>query len=62
MGGEDFFGVGRPAVVEDVWVLCGQFGQGFEAVFCAGAECVELFEGGEGDRDGGLEGGYSHEV
>ena len=60
LGGEDFFGVGGPAVVEDVWVAGGELGQGFEAVFCAGAECVELAEGGEGEGDGGLEGGYAH--
>jgi len=60
--GEDLFGVGGPTVVENVGVLLGQFGEGFEAVFCAGAEGVEFFEGGEGDGDGGLEGGYSHEI
>jgi hypothetical protein len=60
LGCKDFFGVGGPAVVENVEVSGGEFGEGFEAIFCAGAECVELVEGGEGDGDGGLEGGYAH--
>jgi len=60
LGGDDFFGVGGPTVVEDVGVSCGQLGEGFEAVAGAGAESVEAVEGGEGDRDGGLEGGDAH--
>jgi len=47
-GGEDLFGVGGPTVVEDVEVLCGELGQGFDAVLCAGAEVVETVEGGDG--------------
>ena len=46
--------------MKDLGVLRGQFGEGFEAVFCAGTEGVEFFEGGEGDGDGGLEAGYAH--
>ena len=62
MGGEDFIGIGGPAVVEDVGVLGGEIGEGFEAVLCAGTEVVESVEGGEGDGDGGLEGGYPHAI
>ena len=40
MGGEDFFGIGGPAVVEDVGFLSGEIGESFEAVLCAGAEVV----------------------
>lgn len=58
--GEDLFGVGGPAVVEDVRIFRCQPGESFEAVFCAGAESVEAVEGGEGDRNRGLEGGDTH--
>jgi hypothetical protein len=58
--GEDLFGVGCPAVVEDVWALFRQLGESFQAVFGAGAEVVEAVEGREGDGDRGLEGGYAH--
>jgi hypothetical protein len=61
MGGEDFVGVGSPAVVEDVGILGDQIWESFDAVASAGAEMVEAVEGGEGDGDRGLEGGYAHQ-
>lgn len=47
--------------MENVRVLRGHFGKGFEAVLCAGTEMAEAIEGREGDGDGGLEGGYTHQ-
>ena len=61
MGGEDFAGVGSPAVVQDVGILGGQLWESFDAVASAGAEMIEPLERSQGDGDGGLEGGYSHQ-
>jgi hypothetical protein len=48
--------------VEDGEVAIGEFGQGLDAVFGAGAEGVEPAEGLKGECDGGLEGGYAHDL
>jgi hypothetical protein len=61
MSGEDFAGVGSPTVVEEVGILGGQLWESFDAVASAGAEMIEPVERGQGDGDGGLEGGYSHQ-
>ena len=61
IGGEDFAGVGSPTVVEEVGILGGKFWESFDAVASAGAEMIEPVERGQGDGDGGLEGGYSHQ-
>ena len=59
-GREDLVGVGGPAVVEDVRISLGQFGEGLEAIAGAGAEVVQTVQGGKSDGDRWLQGGYAH--
>jgi len=52
---ENLFGVRGPGVVQYGDVELGEFGHDVEAVFCAGAEVVQLAEVFEGDGDGWLQ-------
>ena len=49
-----------PGIGDDGDVCGGELGEGFDTVFCDGAEGIQLPETCKGERDAGLEAGNAH--